>query len=365
MAINYYVPLDLLKEAIDKRLVREIPDPQGTGYNLYCYTADVQQGWIWNEATIKCRGLVLDSNYFVIARPFKKFFGYGQDPSTCARNLPAEVPIMAPKIDGSLIVAWWSPLQDRWRCSSKGSFDSEQATAAWEFLYANIDTEKMDKDFTYLFEFTAPWNRIVVAYPKEELHLIGVINKRTGLEFSYPYCQTEAVIINATPLANVSQQEIHKIDVTKDTVNEEGFVFQYSNGLRVKLKYDKYLELHRMLTGFSVKAIWEMLKSGKRDIPEDLPDEFLKWFRLERKKLEATFSISKGIVEEVYKQTFEKLGEYPERKQIAQYWFSLDHLQQFHRSCLFKKLDGGDYDNLIWKAIKPQGQTTFTQDTDR
>jgi hypothetical protein len=53
------------------------------------YTQHCQFDRKWNDATIACRGLILDTNGCVVARPFGKFFNFGE-PS------PIVVPVNEP-----------------------------------------------------------------------------------------------------------------------------------------------------------------------------------------------------------------------------------------------------------------------------
>ena len=52
---------------------------------IYNYTQQTQFEYFWNEATLQCRGLILDDNYNIVSRPFPKFFNLGE-------NQPQEIP---------------------------------------------------------------------------------------------------------------------------------------------------------------------------------------------------------------------------------------------------------------------------------
>ena len=51
-------------------------------YDLYIYNYTKQCIFdkSWNEATEKCRGLIVDGNYNIVARPFRKFYNYEELP---------------------------------------------------------------------------------------------------------------------------------------------------------------------------------------------------------------------------------------------------------------------------------------------
>ena len=58
-------------------LVSERFDPK-TGYSIFNYTAKCQYDGVWNDITMKCRGLIMSQDGEIIARPFEKFFNLGE-----------------------------------------------------------------------------------------------------------------------------------------------------------------------------------------------------------------------------------------------------------------------------------------------
>ena len=62
----------LVDEAIGAGLVSVQADGR---LRILNYTAKATYSRHWNEATIACRGLILDDADGVVARPFPKFFG--------------------------------------------------------------------------------------------------------------------------------------------------------------------------------------------------------------------------------------------------------------------------------------------------
>jgi RNA ligase len=62
--------------------------------------------------------------------------------------------------------------------------------------------------------------------------------------------------------------------------NEEGFVIQFSNGVRIKIKGDEYVRIHRLISRVTPLAVWECLLNGddlaqiKKDLPEELQKDF-------------------------------------------------------------------------------------------
>jgi RNA ligase len=71
---------------------------------IYNYTEKTQYEKHWIPETLVCRGLILDQAGRVIARPFSKFFNYG-DPQV--PSIPDEPFIVMEKMDGSLGILYY------------------------------------------------------------------------------------------------------------------------------------------------------------------------------------------------------------------------------------------------------------------
>lgn len=64
---------ELLKQMIDEKLVVVQKHPIANLF-IYNYSPTVQYDKLWNEITIQTRGLILDNDMNIVAKPFKKFF---------------------------------------------------------------------------------------------------------------------------------------------------------------------------------------------------------------------------------------------------------------------------------------------------
>jgi RNA ligase len=147
------------------------------------YTERCQYERAWTDVTRTCRGLIVrDGTGEVLARPWAKFFNYGEHPEgSLDLSAPAEV---TDKMDGSLGILYRAG--NEWAIATRGSFASDQArwATAWFQRYANPDF--FDPRNTYLFEVIAHWNRIVVQYDWEGLVLLGIVETETGRDLDLP-----------------------------------------------------------------------------------------------------------------------------------------------------------------------------------
>jgi len=244
----------------------------------------------WDEYTMMCRGLITDLEGNIIARPFKKFFNWGEDANVM---IPTEMPIISEKLDGSLGIQYY--YGDKVLIATRGSFESDQA----KYATGHMILEKYSKDdfmpgYTYLYEIIYPSNRIVIDYQgREELVLIAIINNETGSEL-VSLVEQESNHLGFNFARRFEVNDIQKLIKKMDTLsgNEEGYVFHWpTENLRIKLKGKEYVRLHKLLTEFSTISIWENLKEGNNleELLERVPDEFFDWVKNEKEKLETQF----------------------------------------------------------------------------
>ncbi len=348
--------LSRIQPYIEKGLISEQIHPLNSDIRIYNYTHKCQWEKAWDEVTTTCRGLILDvKNNKVLARPFPKFFNYGEDPNV--QIPPNETPIITEKYDGSLGILYWLPGDPQPWIATRGSFTSDQAQWATRWLRkqkTNFGWSGIPKDYTFLFEIIYLENRIVVNYDKEGLILLGIINIRTGVEIlptrgSWGHCDT-IPWAEGYPGSTIDKLKGFALD------NKEGFVVHYPfTGLRLKVKFDEYVRLHRIMTGFSVKTIWESLRDNKplSEVLVNVPDEFYQWAKKEIDNLTTRFNNLNQLYTSIFLKTIQDMPEAP-RKDIA-LAFSL----QSRPGILFAMLDKKDYKSLIWKLLKPQNHKVF------
>ncbi len=315
---------------------------------IYNYTAKAQFDRYWVDATLHCRGLVLDDNYLPVARPLPKFFNLSEHQGT----LPDGVPEIYEKLDGSLIILFH--YQGQWEVASRGSFASDQAQMA-RILLADRQAElaKLDREYTYLFEIIYPSNRIVVDYGAvERLVLLAAVHTQTGTELALRdvSCTDRAQTYPATTLP----EWVRSIEASQsELANQEGFILKWPNGFRLKYKLADYVRLHRIITRVQAKDIWECLSQNQslEQFLDSVPDEFYNWVKDTKLELETKYR----AIEIECLQAFKDLGE---RRQTAMYFQT-----QKYPGVLFLMLDGRDYRQVIWKLIKPASVLPSCQKT--
>jgi len=318
---------------------------------IYNYTPQTQYEQNWNEITMQCRGLVLDTDYNVVARPLSKFFNLGEHEE---HEIPNEKFEVFDKLDGSLGLLFW--YMGTPHMATRGSFESDQAKKGVELLkdYAWL---RLSSDHTYWFEIIYPQNRIVVDYGKEEkLVLLGAVHTETGKEVSHDEITEQMGDGFEVVKRHDGIKDFRKLS-EKEEENKEGFVIRFESGFRVKAKFEEYVRLHRIITGISNKVIWEHLKEGRPldELIEKVPDEVYQYVKDTSKHLVDEFNDIKKEAKGIYRVVVSHLEIGYDRKSFA--LEATKHPK--HAGILFAMLDGKDYEPIIWKMVRPTYETPF------
>jgi len=341
-------PAGALQAALDAGHVRTQVHPE-LPLVIYNYTEKCTYEGAWSEITLTCRGLIAYAETGeIVARPYRKFFNHGQAGApTFALDEPVEV---TDKADGSLGVLY--PVPDGFAIATRGSFASDQAIRATALLRKRYPDWAPPAGQTVLFEIIYPENRIVVDYGgMEDLVLLGAVDTHSGVSSSPgdvawpgPRVETFAYATFGAALAAPARP------------NREGLVVHSpASGERVKIKYDDYLRLHRIVTGLTSRTIWEALVAGATvaEICEPLPDEFQAWARDVADRLHASIAAAASHVEDVFREIVAALPEGYTRKD-----FALVASRHELRGLLFARLDGKDIRPALWLAAKPEAGET-------
>lgn len=136
-----------------------------------------------NSMRRECRGLIFYPDGRIMSRPFHKFFNINEreETQTHAIDMMMQHVIME-KMDGSMIRPILVDGYVRW--ASKMGITSV-AMQAEEFVAKNTRYKDfaiwcISEGLTPIFEWTSPFNQIVLPYEKENLTLLAVRDNLTG-----------------------------------------------------------------------------------------------------------------------------------------------------------------------------------------
>lgn len=314
---------------------------------LYNYTSKAQFEGHWTPDFMgDCRGLILNEQGDVVARPFRKFFNLSEHGPEF--QLPRERFVAQTKLDGSLGILHRDPRGDL-SIATRGSFTSPQALHGTQVLRARHGDLPFDVDrCTYLFEIIYEGSRVVVNYgDRDELVLIAVIDNETGRDLPLPGWfprRVDEIDLGDDPEA---LRQVH----LSNTQNEEGYVIRFAgSGLRIKIKFGDYIRLHRLINGITPRRVLDILRAGTSldEFLRDTPEEFADWVRTTA----GEFTRRAGLVREDCLRNYRDIAHLPTRRDQAQ---AIKHLPRQRQRVIFNLLDGRDSTQTIWDIVEEEG----------
>lgn len=348
--LDHIIDVDDLEREIAAGYITRRFHPEFPSLAIVNYSDRCQFDRHWTATTTTARGIIYDTDTLeVIARPIPKLFNYG-DP--LAPQLDPDAPIVGAydKVDGSLGIQYRLP-DGRQAIATRGSFVSEQAIHATEWLRAN-GWDVAGPLYTWLWEIVYPENRIVLDYgDRDELVHLGAVNVERGA--FHP-----ATPPGLPPLYAVAERfparTMREVLAYAPRTNAEGFVVWLDANRAVKIKQDDYLALHRIVSHLTVKEVWRQLRAGTYEaFAAALPDEFHDWARdtatdLELAHSRTTYAAARQLIRVEDKRL-------PDRKAQA-LWIN-EHVPVEHRGLVFRLLDGKSIVDAVWRMVEPAGST--------
>ena len=147
--------------------------------------------------------------------------------------------------------------------------------------------------------------------------------------------------------------ELYKSLKEKNETNKEGFVLRFQPGnFRMKIKFEEYVRLHKIMTNLSTTAVWEVLSNGGNmdELLKDVPDEFYKKIKEYEQELSFQFNMIVSDYFIHFKSIQNKIGDVgSNRAEFASF-----AKQYQYPSILFAMLDGKNISPIISKIIKPE-----------
>lgn len=332
--LDQYVKLGLLRSQTN----------DDDSLTIYVYSEFTQFERLWNSVTRRARGLVVDSKSRCVVRCLPKFFNDDEPEALLEkpRDIDPTCLVVQDKLDGSLIQV----ANDREHglvVTSKGSFNSVQALMARRIITEQNLEGDFEAGLTYIFELIHPENRIVIDYGKRrELVLLAVVEAETGKERDIYTARFDAF----TRVAKLDPSVLKDVDLLASDTLAEGVVANFG-GYRVKLKTAEYLRLHRIVTNFTPKRVWEALSAGDSLAFGGMPEEFQQWLDSTIDELTAAYAaVMAAVADEV------KRAEGLTPKELG---LSDDYK---YKGLVFMVRQGKPIEQAVWKLVKPAAKET-------
>lgn len=301
----------------------------------------------------ECRALILDKDYNILHRSFDRFFNYNEDPNTTNFNI--QNAICDEKLDGTLIGIYFD--NSKW-CISTRKMAFAEGEIKTKLNFKNINTfnelinyyfkneldifyKHANINYSYIFEFVSPDNRIVTVYNEPRLVLLAVRNKLSG-EYLDRKEEGKKVFWKWYPKEYKFQSFTDIIDtLSKLPSDYEGYVCNLNNW-RIKIKNPAYLAIHNLRTNneLNENAIIHLVHNMEYD-------EYLSYYPEDKEYFNPYINI--------YLNMFNYLdNEYDKYKNIeTQKDFALSIIKHPFKHILFKMREKNiDSKNVIYNEIK-------------
>ncbi len=182
---------------------------------------------------MECRGIKFCKDGLILARPFRKFFNYGER----GADLPIHRPhYITEKRDGSMI----HPVKLERRLflhTRKGHTDVAMQAERFvlsspRYNYQGLCLAAIEDGYTPIFEYTGPNNRIVLRYEEEALTLLAMRHMVSGYFVPRGLLTVWATGFNVPlvkefgPITNVDKF-VHSV---RSQVDAEGYVIYFDDG---------------------------------------------------------------------------------------------------------------------------------------
>jgi T4 RnlA family RNA ligase len=239
--------------------------------NLVMFKYDMINSPMNNPLVQECRGIILDEakNWEVVARPFDKFFNYGEGH---AAEIDWSTAKVQEKLDGSLMIMYWH--DGMWQIASSGLPDAGGAINNYTTTFAELFWKTWNdngyelpdysyQNFTFMFEMMTPYNRVVVPHKECKLTLIGIRHK-DGHEMPVDaFAGQDWPYVKAFPLQTM-EDVVASFDKF-DGIDQEGYVVVDGNYNRVKVKHPGYVAIHHLKgdDGPSHKKMFKIVCAGE------------------------------------------------------------------------------------------------------
>lgn len=230
----------------------------------------------WTPAIRLCRGIVFDRRGELVAKPFEKFFNYGEHPET--RDLPDEPFTATVKHDGHLGIIFW--YRDSWHITTRGDFSSRTSKVSAEMLERYVRKGDWDSKLpcgdNLLVEIIHPSTKVHLKYRGARFILIGAFQRDTLHDLDHEELRVLGKRLGLPVTERWDGQSIKDlVALTQDlsVSNKEGFVVRFQSGLRVKFKFASYINL--MVAGkLSYTYIMNRMLAGNLEkMIQNLPEE--------------------------------------------------------------------------------------------
>lgn len=210
-------------------------------------------GTKWAEDNLHLRSVILNQKGDVISASFPKFFNWEEKPDITGKPRSIEECKVLEKLDGSTLIL--SKYKGQIILRTRGTFDATNLQNGSEIdvilkKYPKLTSHNKENTWEYslLFEWLSPTNRIVIKHDEVDIKLIGGIQHSNYGLWSQQYLDHIASNLDVSRPKYWSFENITEMrKVIEKIEGEEGVCVYYNDDSNIrKIKGDEYLHKHRL-----------------------------------------------------------------------------------------------------------------------
>ena len=216
-----------------------------------------------------CRGLILSKDFRnILCRPFTRFFNLGE---LGEDTFDFSSAFVFEKLDGSLCSTWFNPYDNKWEVATRkqafaeGNLIIGNKTFRELFLEAGFNgseenfQESMNKlnevfpNHTWMFELTAPENRVVTPYTEKNIWYLAARDNTSGLYLTQSIHFNRYISLNIPSVKYPNMFNLGSIEECHTAIKslpamEEGYVvYNVGTQKRIKIKNPEYVLISHLI----------------------------------------------------------------------------------------------------------------------
>jgi hypothetical protein len=268
----------LLKNGLDKAIAKFNLKTRDYGTKILMKYDQLSSPTIMAMAEVQeCRGLVLEKGTWnVMSLAFTKFFNSEEGN---AHKIDWNTAHVLEKLDGSCIQVYFDWTTNTWFAATTGTAEGEGEVnnkmgttfnqLFWDTVKEkyNLDSSKLKKGFTYVFELTTPYNIVVKPHGESSATLLTVRNLDTLKELSF---EELTVVAEKLGVPRVKSYDLNTNNVgalmrTFENMvwHDEGYVVVDANHNRIKIKNPAYVAVHHLKGKSAEHNIMTIVKTNE------------------------------------------------------------------------------------------------------
>ena len=362
-------------EGRDEFVVAERPGYTVINYNVGfedTFTIDPDETMVNDGVLIpkglmrrECRGIIFDTDGWIMSRPFHKFFNVGEREETLIQNIDmSRDHVIMEKMDGSMIRPMW------YDESGTGDFGfglgtkmgiTDTAVAAHKIIRKDQTAwmiQEAKEGRTPLVEFVSPENRIVIEYDTPDLVLLAVRVNLTGEYLDIEQLRGKVPFTVVPTYGQVEGDFAEYLERERNAEGREGFIISFGGEMH-KGKNDWYVRIHKVKDKIRTdRHIAALLMAN--DLDDVYPHLDVNDFN-RVKKYEADFHVAwrNKVRDMEFKARDAWLAANFNKKDLATQILPKSGLPKDEWAIVFKFADGKDVGELITNMIMSKlGNTT-------